>query len=108
LKGTLSHTIILGADVHGNITRMDNALEVFPAKLETVREELDNTKTQLENARAEMEAPFSKESELSEKSERLKELNILLNMDEKDRSLIDSVPDEDEVQSKTRTKEYER
>ena len=27
LKGTLSHTVTLGADVFGNITRLDNALE---------------------------------------------------------------------------------
>ncbi|MCH3971746.1 MAG: hypothetical protein LKE53_03085 [Oscillospiraceae bacterium] len=36
MKGTLSHTVVLGADVFGNITRMDNALEAFPDKLNKV------------------------------------------------------------------------
>ena len=39
--------------------------------------------------------------------ERLKELNILLNMDQKDRSLLDDVP-EDDAPEKARTREYER
>ena len=30
LKGTLSHTVALGADVFGNITRLDNTLENLP------------------------------------------------------------------------------
>ena len=98
MKGTLSHTVVLGADMFGNITRMDNALEAFPDKLNNVRDDLENNKVQLENARTEMEAPFAKEAELNEKSARLKELNILLNMDQKDRELLDSEPDEaDEI-----------
>ena len=42
-----------------------------------------------------METPFAKEAELAEKSARLKELNILLNMDQKDRTLMDDAPEED-------------
>ena len=42
-----------------------------------------------------MATPFAKEAKLAEKTARLKELNILLNMDEKDKSLIDDVPDDD-------------
>lgn len=52
-------------------------------------------KTQLANAKAEMEAPFAKEAELAEKSAQLKELNILLNMDQKDKTLLDEVPEEE-------------
>ena len=37
----------------------------------------------------------------------VKELNILLNMDQKDRNLIDSEPEEDKVEE-TRSVEYER
>ena len=39
---------------------------------------------------------YAREEELAEKTKRLKELNILLNMDEKDKTLIDSAPDEGE------------
>ena len=96
LKGTLSHTVTLGADVFGNITRLDNALENLPGSLQAEQNSLEETKGQLENARAELDTPFAREEELAEKSRRLKELNILLNMDEKDKTLIDSVPDEGE------------
>ena len=96
LKGTLSHTVTLGADVFGNITRLDNALENLAGSLQAEQNSLEETKTQLENARAELQTPFAREAELAEKTKRLKELNILLNMDEKDKTLMDDGPDEGE------------
>ena len=105
MKGTLSHTVVLGADVFGNITRMDNTLDGFEAKLTAVREELADTEKQLENAREEMNAPFAKEEELAQKTTRLKELNILLNMDQKDRSILDDEPEE-ESPDKPKAREY--
>ena len=96
LKGTLSHTVTLGADVFGNITRLDNALENLAGSLEAEQNRLVETRGQLENARAELQTPFAREAELAEKTKRLKELNILLNMDEKDKTLMDDGPDEGE------------
>lgn len=96
LKGTLSHTVTLGADVFGNITRLDNALENLAGSLQAEQNSLEETKTQLENARTELQTPFAREAELAEKTKRLKELNILLNMDEKDKTLMDDGPDEGE------------
>ena len=96
LKGALSHTVVLGTDVFGNITRLDNALENLTGSLQAEQNCLKETKGQLENARAELATPFAREEELAEKTKRLKELNILLNMDEKDKTLIDSAPDEGE------------
>ena len=96
LKGTLSHTVTLGADVFGNITRLDNALENLAGSLEAEQNRLEETRGQLENARAELQTPFAREAELAEKTKRLKELNILLNMDEKDKTLMDDGPDEGE------------
>lgn len=96
LKGALSHTVVLGTDVFGNITRLDNALENLEGSLQAEQNCLEETKGQLENARAELATPFAREEELAEKTKRLKELNILLNMDEKDKTLIDSAPDEGE------------
>ena len=107
MKGTLSHTAVLGADVFGNLTRMDNVIDGLSGKLEAVRAELADTQVQLENARTELAAPFAKEAELAEKTARLKELNILLNMDQKDKSLIDDVPDED-TPERSRSKGLER
>ncbi len=107
MKGTLSHTAVLGADVFGNLTRMDNVIDGLSSKLEAVRAELADTQVQLENARTELAAPFARETELAEKTARLKELNILLNMDQKDKSLIDDVPDED-TPERPRSKGMER
>ena len=102
LKGTLSHTAVLGADVFGNITRIDNVIDGISGKLDKVRSELADTETQMKNAKEQMNAPFAKEAELKEKEARLKELNILLNMDEKDCSLIDEMPEEEPEPVKSR------
>ena len=107
MRGTLTHTITLGADVFGNITRMDNMLDSLATKQAVVREELSDTEKQLTSAREEMDAPFAREEELAQKSARLKELNILLNMDQKDRSIMDDGPEE-EVPEKVRAREHAR
>ena len=57
-------------------------------------------------AKGELERPFPQETEYAEKSARLKELNILLNMDEKDKELLDFEPDEGDIEpQKNRDKE---
>ena len=107
IKGAMSHTISLGADIFGNITRMDNVVDGLAKELEAYQAVLQDTQTQLANAKAEMETPFAREKELAEKSARLKELNILLNMDQKDRSVLDDGPQE-ESPEKEKRKEQER
>ena len=107
MKGAMSHTISLGADVFGNITRMDNLVDGLAKELAEYRAALQDTRTQLANAKAEMETPFAKEAELAEKSARLKELNILLNMDQKDKTLLDDAPEEDS-QDKGKSRSVER
>ena len=107
MKGVMSHTISLGADIFGNITRMDNLVDGMAKDLGRYRTALQDTHTQLANAKAEMETPFAKEAELAEKSARLKELNILLNMDQKDRTLMDDAPEE-ESPDKEKSRSVER
>ena len=103
----MSHTISLGADIFGNITRMDNLVDGLAKELAEYQAALQDTRTQLANAKAEMETPFAKEAELAEKSARLKELNILLNMDQKDKTLLDDAPEEDS-QDKGKCRSVER
>ena len=81
--GQLRHTVTLGTDVFGNLQRMDNALEGLPIKEQACREQLSDLQTQLETAKAEVQRPFPREEELTTKTERLEELNALLNMDNK-------------------------
>ncbi len=89
LVGSLRHSVSLGADIYGNITRLDNLISSMPDKLKVCEERLADTKVQLENAKAEVERPFPQEEELSQKMERLAELNALLDMDHRDNEIVD-------------------
>lgn len=83
LKGQLSHEVEIGADPLGNLQRLSNALEAMNGRMSDVEQKLANVEHQLETAKVEVTKPFPQEAELSEKLERLAELNALLNMDEK-------------------------
>ncbi len=83
VKGAMSHPMEVGSDPIGNITRINNVLEAMPTQLEEAQTKLSNVEHQLETAKTEVNKPFAQEAELSEKLERLAELNSLLNMDEK-------------------------
>ena len=107
LKNELRHSVSLGTDIFGNIQRLDNQLESFPAKLTACAEQLENTKTQLVNAKVEVEKPFPHEEELKTKTARLDELNILLNMDKRENELVDGEPDEGELTGRS-VKDRER
>ena len=89
LKGNLSHTIEVGSDPSGNITRINNALEGMGKQLEEAVARLENVEHQLETAKIEVVKPFAQEAELAEKLDRLAELNALLNMDEKGDDAVD-------------------
>lgn len=73
----------VGSDAISNIIRINNVLEAMPIQLEEAQTKLSNVEHQLETAKAEVDKPFPQEAELSEKLERLAELNALLNLDEK-------------------------
>nr|WP_225312765.1 helicase C-terminal domain-containing protein [Aneurinibacillus sp. XH2] len=108
LRGALGHTVALGADAGGNITRITNALSDLPAKLEHARDQLDTLRQQMETAKEQIAAPFEKEQELQTKSARLAELNALLNMDKRENEGVDSVPDEESEMPERRAMGRER
>lgn len=105
LIGSLTHTAVLGTDIFGNIQRMDNLLEGFEDQLHNTEAQLENVKVQLENAKAEVEKPFPQEEELQQKTARLNELNIRLNMDKRESEIVDGDRDEDEKSLTDRKKE---
>ena len=107
LKNNLSHKVELGSDPSGNITRIDNVLNDIEKKLEDTKNTLEDTKKQYENAKIEMQRPFPQEEELKEKTKRLDELNIKLNLNEKDKEIIDDGNEEID-NSQMCKKEYER
>ena len=108
LKGETSRDVPLGDDSHGNIVRIDNGIERFEEALADTKNSLENTEKQFETAKQEIEKPFAKEEELREKTARLDELNILLNMDKKENEIVGGEPDEGEAVGGRKEKSYER
>ena len=94
VKGDMSHPIEIGVDPFGNLTRINNALEAMPTELEEAQTKLANVEHQLETAKIEVNKPFLQEAELSEKLERLAELDALLNMGEKEDSIIENTTED--------------
>lgn len=88
LCGKTEHKATIGSDALGNIIRLDNALERMPKALKDYKEEADILLTQIENGKEELKKPFQYERELSEKLERLIELNNALSLDKKDSEVI--------------------
>ena len=91
LKGEMTHRTTLGTDPRGNLTRIDNALAQMPQRLEAVKNQLDNLYQQQAAAKAEVGKPFPQEQELRDKSARLTELDVLLNMDGRGRPAPEAV-----------------
>lgn len=98
LCGKAKHKVDLGADALGNLTRIENELSKLPARLEAAKTKKAETIAQLETAKEEIKKPFAFEDELKEKTERLNALNIELNLNEKDTSVMDTEPEQAEEQ----------
>ena len=108
IKGSLSRSVSLGTDAVGNITRIDNAIEKIPERLEAKSRELSTLEQQFATAKAEVEKPFDKEEELTEKTNRLNVLNGLLNVDKRENELVDGAPDEGDSVPVSKERAYER
>ena len=108
IKGNLSRSVSLGTDAIGNITRIDNAIEKIPERLEAKSRELSTLEQQFATAKAEVEKPFDKEEELTEKTNRLNVLNGLLNVDKRENELVDGAPDEGDSVPVPKDRAYER
>ena len=108
LCGKAKHKVDLGADALGNLTRIENELSKLPARLEAAKTKKAETIAQLETAKEEIKKPFAFEDELKEKTERLNALNIELNLNEKDTSVMDTEPEQTEEQPERKCASRER
>ena len=97
LCGKAKHKVDLGADALGNLTRIENELSKLPARLEAAK-----------TKKEEIKKPFAFEDELKEKTERLNALNIELNLNEKDTSVMDTEPEQAEEQPERKCASRER
>ena len=107
MKNNLSYKTEFGSDPSGNITRIDNVLNGIETRLSSIENNLEDTKKNYESAKKEIEKPFPQEEELKTKSKRLDELNIKLNLNNKDKEIIDDGNDISD-DSQDCKKEYER
>lgn len=107
MKNNLSYKTELGSDPSGNITRIDNVLNGIKTRLSSIENNLEDTKKNYESAKKEIEKPFPQEEELKTKSKRLDELNIKLNLNNKDKEIIDDGNDISDDSQECK-KEYER
>jgi hypothetical protein len=108
LAGALSHTVKMGTDIHGNITRLNNVLDGLPDSLGLCENKLLDIQSQLKTAQGEVDRAFPQDKEYADKSARLKKLDILLNMDEKDHELLDFEPDEGDLAQERKAPARER
>ena len=108
LCGKAKHKVDLGADALGNLTRIENELSKLPARLEAAKTKKAEIIAQLEIAKEEIKKPFAFEDELKEKTERLNALNIELNLNEKDTSVMDTEPEQAEEQPERKCASRER
>ena len=102
LQGATTHNVELGTSASGNLTRIENAINGIPQRLEEVRGQLTNYQSQVKATEEELQKEFPYAEELKEKSARLAQLNTELTMQERNQSPVQEppqpAPDEPEVE----------
>ena len=101
------YSVPLGDSASGNLTRIDNVLENLSNGLDRTINKLSEIRTQLEMAKEEVKRPFNQEEELKEKTKRLDEVDILLDLNEKTNIIIDEKDDRDK-ENQVYKEEYAR
>ena len=70
----------MGTTAIGTISRLENLIERIPQYLKEEQYDMEDVKIQLESAKKEYGVPFAYETELSEKSARLSEVETELEL----------------------------
>jgi len=108
IRNKATHSIELGSDVFGNITRIENAFINIEKAIESTKQDLEETKRQFENAKEEIKQEFAYESELQEKIKRLTEVNNLLEIKENEDEIVEDFEEVEENEITENQKEYAR
>ena len=85
-EGSRIYDTALGADPHGNITRLNNVLDGIPSRLEQTQQTLEKTNKELESAKIESEKPSPHIEKLNEAIKRYEELGKELDIDNQENS----------------------
>ena len=94
LKGKMQHETALGGDVHGNITRINNALTNISDKIAFAEKFIQEKQNELESAKIYKDKPFAKEAELKQAEAELAEVNALLTHSNKNHQPPPEIDDE--------------
>ena len=68
----------------------------------------NNRKKQFETAKVDVERPFPQEKKLKAKTDRLNELNALLNVDKRENEIVGGKPDEGDEPPEKKPRDLER
>ena len=81
VKGAREYQFNASDKALGNLQRIDNAIAKIPKELEDARKRYDELLLKIEDAKREVEKPFPQEQEYLSKTNRLKQLEIELDLD---------------------------
>jgi len=105
IEGEGTYMAELGESVLGNITRIENLAKGMVAAKEKAEAQLANAKEQLKATKEELARPWAQEQELKEKSERLAQLNVELDVGGRDNSTAAMGDDDEEPERETPSRE---
>ena len=114
LRGKTDHKAELSTSPVGNMVKLENLLGNMEGELERVEQKLKEYERNLEQSKIDFEKPFQQEAELAEKTARLNELNIQLDLENGKAENIDLAGqeeperNEEEKRSQTEIKQRER
>ena len=89
VKHHMRYRTPLGTDARGNISRIENLFSGIEKRKNEACDKYENILKQYENAKVEVKKSFEHEQELTEKEQRLAELDAMLNMDKDTPEIIE-------------------
>lgn len=99
VKGDVSHKFNPSDSEFGTLTRIDNAIDKISDELEAARVRYSDLEEKLREAKKEVEKPFEQEQEYWSKTDRLKQLELELNLDDSDEEKIEKpLSDEEKLE----------
>ncbi|GKX31399.1 hypothetical protein SH1V18_38790 [Vallitalea longa] len=102
LHGNLRYSIELGSSPHGNMTRIENALNSLESKISTYETKLEEYRKNIKQSKLEYDKAFQYEDELRDKIKRQAELNAELDIGNNSKDDVlsheDSIEDDNTVE----------
>lgn len=104
IKGNAVYNFEFGVDAIGNIRRIENAAERIIEMVEIQKEKIADAEHQLKVSIEEVKKPFDMQEEYEKSSARLKEIDILLNLDSKEEPVMSMGDEADNIEINNKDK----